>query len=314
MKRSTEPYSHHPCRQPDPAAERSCRSSRRSATASAYDEAAQRRCLTESVAEVVRHQAEAGVDVVSDGEFGKSISWSQYVLERLSGFERRPRRHRSLCQGRRPRALRRILCRAGRPRRPRRKPVRFRLRRPHHLYRPGRAAARHRQFQGGARRASKVAEAFLPVAAPASVIPDRKNEYYKTEDELDRRHRRRDAHRIQDDRRCRVCWCSSTTRAPPSPSTAWCRRRASTEYHKWVGRHVEAMNHALEGIPEDRVRYHVCWGSWPGPHTTDVPLEGHRRSHPQGQGAAPMSSRAPIRATSMNGGCGKASSCRRARC
>ena len=47
-------------------------------------------CLTESVAGIVRQQAAAGIDVVSDGEFGKSISWSQYVLERLSGFERRP--------------------------------------------------------------------------------------------------------------------------------------------------------------------------------------------------------------------------------
>ena len=36
---------------------------------------------------------------------------------------------------------------------------------------------------------------------------------------------------------------------------------------------MEVLNHALEGIPEDRVRYHVCWGSWPGPHTTDVPLK-----------------------------------------
>ena len=43
-----------------------------------------------SVAEVVHKQADVGVDIVSDGEFGKSISWSQYVLERLSGFERRP--------------------------------------------------------------------------------------------------------------------------------------------------------------------------------------------------------------------------------
>src|SRR5262249_27607568 len=55
-----------------------------------YDPAAHEKCLTHSVAEVVRRQAEAGIDVVSDGEFGKSISWSQYVLERLSGFERRP--------------------------------------------------------------------------------------------------------------------------------------------------------------------------------------------------------------------------------
>ena len=55
-----------------------------------YDQAADAACLKDSVAEVVRRQQAAGVDVVSDGEFGKSISWSQYVLERLSGFERRP--------------------------------------------------------------------------------------------------------------------------------------------------------------------------------------------------------------------------------
>src|ERR1700716_822473 len=51
----------------------------------AYDDG-----LTQSVADIVRRQAEAGIDVISDGEFGKSISWSQYALERLSGFERRP--------------------------------------------------------------------------------------------------------------------------------------------------------------------------------------------------------------------------------
>jgi 5-methyltetrahydropteroyltriglutamate--homocysteine methyltransferase len=50
------------------------------------DAAAFASCLKESVAEIVRRQAAAGVDVVSDGEFGKTISWSQYTLERLSGF------------------------------------------------------------------------------------------------------------------------------------------------------------------------------------------------------------------------------------
>jgi len=55
-----------------------------------YDENAYQECLTTSVADVVRDQAQAGIDVVSDGEFGKSISWAQYALERLSGFERRP--------------------------------------------------------------------------------------------------------------------------------------------------------------------------------------------------------------------------------
>jgi 5-methyltetrahydropteroyltriglutamate--homocysteine methyltransferase len=45
------------------------------------------------------------------------------------------------------------------------------------------------------------------------------------------------------------------------------------DYRKWAARQVEVINHALEGIPQDRVRYHVCWGSWPGPHTNDVPLK-----------------------------------------
>ena len=55
-----------------------------------YDRTGYEACLKSSVAEVVRKQAEIGVDVVSDGEFGKSISWSQYVLERLSGLPGKP--------------------------------------------------------------------------------------------------------------------------------------------------------------------------------------------------------------------------------
>src|SRR5215813_14667567 len=55
-----------------------------------FDQKAYDQCLTQSVVDVVQAQADTGIDVVSDGEFGKSISWSQYVLERLSGFERRP--------------------------------------------------------------------------------------------------------------------------------------------------------------------------------------------------------------------------------
>src|SRR5256885_8839929 len=55
-----------------------------------YDEQAYQDCLRNSVSEIVGRQASIGIDAPSDGEFGKSISWSQYALERLSGFERRP--------------------------------------------------------------------------------------------------------------------------------------------------------------------------------------------------------------------------------
>src|SRR5919197_5532977 len=54
-----------------------------------YDRQAYERCLADSVKDVVRRQAEIGIDLPSDGEFGKAISWSQYALERLSGLERR---------------------------------------------------------------------------------------------------------------------------------------------------------------------------------------------------------------------------------
>jgi len=55
-----------------------------------YDQATYDACLTRAVADVVKQQAETGIDIVSDGEFGKNVSWSRYVLERLSGFEERP--------------------------------------------------------------------------------------------------------------------------------------------------------------------------------------------------------------------------------
>jgi 5-methyltetrahydropteroyltriglutamate--homocysteine methyltransferase len=51
----------------------------------------------------------------------------------------------------------------------------------------------------------------------------------------------------------------------PPPSAA--------EYQKFAMRYVEALNHALRGLPQESVRYHVCWGSWHGPHTTDIPLQ-----------------------------------------
>src|ERR1700716_3850520 len=55
-----------------------------------FDEAAYQQILKDSVADVVKRQSQAGIDVVDDGEFGKSTSWSLYILKRLSGFEQRP--------------------------------------------------------------------------------------------------------------------------------------------------------------------------------------------------------------------------------
>jgi 5-methyltetrahydropteroyltriglutamate--homocysteine methyltransferase len=237
-----------------------------------YDEAAYAKCLKDSVAEVVRKQAEVGVDVISDGEFGKSISWSQYVLERLSGFERRP-----IKAGANPftRGVDRerfaefyaeldareavattveAVC-VG--------PVAY----------TGQAELQRDidNFKS-ALRDVKVGEAFLPVAAPASVIPDRRNEYYKSDEELIRAigAAMRTEYRMiidagfvlqLDDARAAVTY---DRMVPPA---------SFTDYRKWFALQVEVLNEAIAGRPMDRIRYHVCWGSWPGPHTTDVALK-----------------------------------------
>ncbi len=235
-----------------------------------YDKAGYETCLSASVKEIVRQQAAIGIDVPSDGEFGKSISWSQYALTRLSGFERRP-----FANGN-PWA-------AGADR------ERFRgfyeemdSRDPPNTSSESVCVGEvkytgHAELQTdidnfkAALKDVHVADAFLPVAAISSVIPDRKNEYYKSEEELTlalAEAIRTEYKQITDaglvvqldDARAAVTF---DRMVPPA---------SFGDYLKWLERMVEIINHSLEGIPQDQVRYHVCWGSWPGPHVTDVPL------------------------------------------
>jgi len=235
------------------------------------DKAAYAKCLKDSVAKIVRQQAEAGVDVVSDGEFGKTISWSQYVLERLSGFERRPAKGDPYAKGADRERFSEFY--ADLDARDSRAGIAFDAVCVGPITYTGQAELKTDidNFKA-ALQGAKVEEGFLPVAAPASVIPDRKNEYYKTDEECVAAIA--DAMHVEykmivdagflvqvDDARAAVTF----DRMVPPASFA--------DYRKWVAMHMEALNHALEGIPEEKVRYHVCWGSWPGPHTTDVPLK-----------------------------------------
>jgi 5-methyltetrahydropteroyltriglutamate--homocysteine methyltransferase len=237
-----------------------------------YDQAAYDKCLKQSIDDVVSRQADIGVDVVSDGEFGKAISWNQYVVERLSGFELRaiPAGHRPGMPGadrtrfkefyaeldvREPMANAKMVACVG--------PVKY----------IGQDILRRDidNFKA-ALKGAKVEEAFMPVVAPSSVLPDRKDEYYKGEEE----------------------WLDAVTAAMRTEyqmivdagfilqiddaraATAYDRMvppGTFEEYRRWLAKFVESLNRALEGISEDRVRYHVCWGSWPGPHVSDVALK-----------------------------------------
>jgi 5-methyltetrahydropteroyltriglutamate--homocysteine methyltransferase len=238
-----------------------------------YDENAYQKCLTTSVADVVRDQAQAGIDVVSDGEFGKSISWAQYALERLSGFERRPIKqdatnpfkrgadrtkfaefYAELDSKEAVATTTEAIC-VG--------PIKY----------TGQAELqRDIDNLKAALKGVKVEEAFLPVAAPASVIPDRKNEYYKSDSELQAAiaAAMRTEYKMivdsgfllqLDDARSAVTF----DRMVPPASFA--------DYRSWLTDQVDVLNQAIDGLPADRIRYHVCWGSWPGPHTSDVPLK-----------------------------------------
>ena len=79
-------------------------------------------------------------------------------------------------------------------------------------------------------------------------------------------------------------------------------------FQRSVELHVEAINQATAGIPPDRIRLHVCWGNYDGPHTHDVPLEAVLPSS-TGPGSAPCPCRWPTRATSTSTACSSATRC-----
>jgi 5-methyltetrahydropteroyltriglutamate--homocysteine methyltransferase len=242
----------------------------------AYDRAAYERCLADSVKEVVRRQAEVGIDLPSDGEFGKAISWSQYALERLSGFERRPAPPgknpfaRGADRARFPEFYAELDAADGPPASAGASGVLAVCTGPIE-YTGQEELQRDISNFKAALAAAGLKQGFLPVAAPSSVIPDRRNEYYGSDEECLRAIAKamRSEYRAivdaglylqLDDARFAVTY---DRMVPPA---------SLEDYRRWVGMHVEVLNEALQGIPEERVRYHVCWGSWPGPHTTDVPL------------------------------------------
>lgn len=236
--------------------------------ADAWDEAVRR-----SVEDVVRRQVEAGIDVPDDGEYSKT-GFTAYLNERLAGFEMRPPppgQSRVLNRGRDRRAFADFYeeydalegqadggglaatC-VG--------PI---------VYRGRDALRRDLETLRAATRAAGVEEAFVPAAAPGTIELQRPNAYYPSEeayldaiaDAVGEEYRAIVAAGFilqVDDPRVVVQYDLQD----PAPTIA--------EYRAFAERRIEALDRALAGIPEDRVRYHVCWGSWHGPHTTDIPL------------------------------------------
>jgi len=235
--------------------------------------------VAEAVAEVVRQQAEVGLDVVSDGEMSKT-SFLAYTDDRLTGFVTTTAQtdpSATLSDG--------IWARRVDSRREWRA---FREYYTEYLPREMPLASAPSVCEGpiaykgqallaqdlatfrAALQGADVAEAFVPAIAPA-MVGRGQNRYYPTEEayvfaiaEALRTEYRAivDAGFILqiDDPGLGETW-DMLIPAPPLE-----------DYRRMQARNIDALNHALAGIPEDRVRYHLCWGSWQGPHVHDLGL------------------------------------------
>jgi 5-methyltetrahydropteroyltriglutamate--homocysteine methyltransferase len=117
----------------------------------------------------------------------------------------------------------------------------------------------------------KVQEAFMTAVAPASTAYDGVNEFYGSEREYIfaiANALRKEYLEIH-----KAGFLVQVDDAVLANMYDHLVQKSPQHYRKWAELRVEALNHALEGIPEDRVRYHVCFGSWHIPHTADAPLE-----------------------------------------
>ena len=248
-----------------------------------YDEAAYQRCLRDSVRDVVRRQKEVGVDIVSDGEYGKS-SWNYYVYRRLAGLELRPA----------PPVRMQAVTEESREEDPTiatdwaRFPefyAAYFAKEQGEFEEPGgiwactseirytgqEAIARDIANLRAAMDAEGVSEGFLPVVAPASCFPTLIDEHYGSEQAA----LMGVAEALREEYRAIVdagLSCRSTTRSSRSCTTCSCRPGRWTT--TWPGRARASTPSTTRwrGMPPERVRYHVCWGSWNGPHTNDIPL------------------------------------------
>jgi 5-methyltetrahydropteroyltriglutamate--homocysteine methyltransferase len=243
------------------------------------DQAAYEETLRTSVADVVRRQVEAGIDVVSDGEFGKA-SWISYLYERLGGVEARPlptdgtmmppSRDRQAFPGTYAQddaAVARQVAHGGEDASPPMPSV-WAVTGPLRYDRTAvdRDIANLRDALGGLE-----AEGFLPVVAPASTYWLR-NEHYGSEEEFV--FALADALAVEYRAIVDAGFLLQVDDAVlmHEMDSILAEGGSIEDYRKWAQLRVDALNHALQGIPEEKVRYHVCWGSWHGPHAFDPPL------------------------------------------
>ncbi len=225
--------------------------------------------LQSSVAEVVAQQAEVGLDVINDGEFGKS-SWSAYVLERIEGIEIQPDRLVPMDwlgrdRERFPGFFAESMDLGGQTALPAEVcvgPIKY----------TGHAALeRDLANLRAAGAAVDGPELFATSVAPASTAYSGINEYYGSDEEYV--YAIADALREEYQAIHAAGFVLQVDDAVLANMYDHLAADDPSVYDRWAQLRIDALNHALAGIPEDRIRYHVCYGSWHVPHVADAPLE-----------------------------------------
>jgi 5-methyltetrahydropteroyltriglutamate--homocysteine methyltransferase len=233
----------------------------------AYDTGEFDRAMGQAVLEIVKRQVDLGIDIVSDGETSK-ISYATYVHDRLSGFS-----DEGATEASQPHAdlapfpdLRQKMAKLAGVRRFKRVacvgPIAVQSRD---------GLTRDLANMRSAVDAARPAETFLTAASPGVVASFLPNRYYRTHEEY--------IAAIADAMReeYAAIVAAGFLLQIDCPDLAMSRHAAfqhlsEAEFLNRAAFHVEALNHALADIPAERVRVHVCWGNYEGPHTHDIDL------------------------------------------
>ena len=239
--------------------------------------------LASAIAEVVRQQQDLGIDIVNDGEYGKPMSgevdygaWAFYVYDRLSGFEMRP-------LGGEVDLLKTILgtsrdrkdftafyetpeADVGSAAHPNAFPINVGPIR----YTGQALIQRDIRNLKAALAGRRVADAFMTaIVTGVNILP---GEYYKDTEQQGVAI----AEAMREEYRAIVDAGFTVQLDDPllvnQYEMYYSLSGDMAAYRRWAEQHIELVNHAIAGLPADRVRYHVCWGSWKGPHSSDLAL------------------------------------------
>jgi len=229
-----------------------------------YDPSEFDETIAEAVKDAVARQVEVGIDIVSDGEMSK-ISYATYIKERISGFEGDSPRDPPKDLQEFPSFLEKQAQSGGTPSYKRPKCTgEIRPTNPEPL------AADLAHF-GDALAKVTVTDAFMNSASPGVIALFQPNEYYASHDEY--LEGLAEAMRVEYEGIVEAGYLLQLD----SPDLGLGRHmlfadKPDADYQRLAGIHVEVLNHALRNIAADRVRMHVCWGNYEGPHHYDAPM------------------------------------------